>query len=412
MSTIPTEQNVSPELEARTGGAPGAAVGVLGEKLRRLGIGSAGGMRSTAMLLLFVVLTIYFNAKSGGIFLTADNVNLLIRQASVLAVVAAGTTAIMIMGEIDLSIGSAIYLTGLFSAEAVVKWHLPLLLVIGLTVCAGLVLGAFQGACVAWLGMPSFIVTLGGLLAFRGIGEAWSGAASIAPISNSFADLTEGAVADTVTWIGVAAIGVVGLVLIARGARRRHASEGVAALARAGGKLLILGIVIAACLWVASSTFGLPTAALWIVGVGGALTLMLSRAVIGRDAYLIGANREASFRAGLAVRRNVLIGFLISGAIYGIGGILLTARLDGSTASAGTSYELYAIAAAVLGGVSLRGGAGAVPGVVGGALLLSLIQNGMDLTSTSTFTQSIVEAGILLLAVALDVLARRRSSAK
>lgn len=368
-------------------------------------------MRSGAMLVVFVVLAVYFNANSGGVFLTANNVNLLIRQTSVLAVVAAGTTAIMVMGEIDLSIGSAIYVTGLLAAKADADWHFPLLAMIAITITGGVVLGAFQGMCVAVLGMPSFIVTLGGLLAFRGIGEAWSGAASIAPVSNGFANLTEGAVSNLVTWAGVVVLGLAGLFAVGRGLVRNQSPDRLVTVARAAFHLLVLAAVIGVCVWLTTSIFGLPTAGLWIVGVGGVLWLMLSRTVPGRNAYLIGSNREASFRAGLPVRWTVFSGFIVSGVIYGLGGILLTARLDGSTSTAGTNYELFAIASAVLGGVSLRGGMGAVPGVIGGALLLSVIQNGMDLTSTSTFTQAIVEAGILLLAVALDILARRRSAA-
>lgn len=379
--------------------------------LRRLGLGSVGSMRSIAMLAVFAVLAVYFNANSGGIFLTANNVNLLIRQTSVLAVVAAGTTAIMVMGEIDLSIGSAIYLTGLLAAKADVDWQLPLLAVIGITIAGGMVLGCFQGFCVAFLGMPSFIVTLGGLLAFRGIGEAWSQAASIAPVSNGFADLTEGSVSSLITWVGVVILGLAGVLAVGRQLIRHYPRARLAAAARAAGRLLILAAVIGVCIWLASSIFGLPTAGIWIVVVGAVLWLILARTVPGRNAYLIGSNREASFRAGVPVRWTVFAGFVVSGVIYGLGGILLTARLDGSTATAGTNYELFAIASAVLGGVSLRGGVGAVPGVIGGALLLSVIQNGMDLTSTSTFTQAIVEAGILLVAVALDIVARRRSAA-
>jgi D-xylose transport system permease protein len=423
MSTTPTAAEPGGEPDIRGSGdvptptpirEPGGRDGGSGSvmsTLQRFGLGSASSMRSGAMLVVFVVLAIYFNANSGGIFLTANNANLLIRQTSVLAVVAAGTTAIMVMGEIDLSIGSAIYLTGLLAAKADADWHVPLLAMIAITIAGGVVLGAFQGMCVAVLGMPSFIVTLGGLLAFRGIGEAWSGAASIAPVSNGFANLTEGAVSNLVTWVGVAVLGLAGLLAVGRNLMRRHSTDRLVTVARAAFQLLLLAAVIGVCIWLTTSIFGLPTAGIWIVGVGGILWLILSRTVPGRNAYLIGSNREASFRAGLPVRWTVFSGFIVSGVIYGLGGILLTARLDGSTSTAGTNYELFAIASAVLGGVSLRGGMGAVPGVIGGALLLSVIQNGMDLTSTSTFTQAIVEAAILLLAVALDILARRRAAA-
>ena len=365
--------------------------------------------QAAAVVVVFAALAIYFDVGSGGAFVTSENLNLLTRQASVLAVVAAGTTAVMVMGEIDLSIGSAIYLTGLVAAWADVQWGLPLGVVVLATVVCGILLGAWQGFLVAVVGMPSFIVTLGGLLAFQGIGETWSQAASIAPVSGTFANFTEGTIAPTAGYVGVGVIGAASIVLICLRARRSADHGEPRVWVGAAVRIVTVMACVAVAIWMNRTAFGLPTAALWVLGVGGILWFLMARSRFGRDAYLIGSNRTAAFHAGISVRGRVFVGFLIAGISYGLGGLVLTARLDGSTATAGMNYELDAIAAAVLGGVSLRGGVGSVPGVLGGAFLLTLIQNGMDLTSTSTFLQAIVEAAILIGAVALDSIVRRRT---
>jgi D-xylose transport system permease protein len=357
---------------------------------------------------IFAILATFFDIYSGGIFLTSRNAALLLRQSVVVSLVAAGTAVIMIMGEIDLSIGSAIYLTGLVAAQADQNWGLPLVAVILLAIATGVALGFFQGFWIAWVGVPSFIVTLAGQLAFRGIGQTWSNAATISPINADFSDLTEGFVPAVPAIALLTALMLLGLTILVaglRGARERGELRRTASFSR---NLIALVALVLGLGWLAFG-FGLPTATLWVLLIGGLLWFVMTQTSFGRNAYLIGSNRQAAFIAGLSVKRNILAGFIISGVIYGIGGVLTTARLDGSTANTGNYVELDAIAAAVIGGVSLRGGMGAIPGVIGGAILLSMIDNGMNLVATSTFAQAIVKGGILLGAVALDAYASRRS---
>ena len=367
-----------------------------------------GGWRIVTTLTIFAALAVVFEVLSGGIFLTSRNAALLLRQSSVIAVLAAGTGVIMIMGEIDLSIGSAVYLTGLLASTADANWGLPLAAVFLVTVAAGLAMGIFQGFWVARVGVPSFIVTLAGMLAFRGIGETWTQAATVSPISRGFTNLTEAFVNPALAIVMLGIILMAGLIALGWSARR--SADNGEANSRASLIRDVVGLIalVLGLLYLATG-FGLPTATLWILGVGAVLWFLMTRTAFGRNAYLIGSNRQAAVIAGLRVRWYLFTGFIISGVSYAIGGILISARLDGSTSQTGTFYELDAIAAAVIGGVSLRGGIGTIPGIIGGAILLSMIDNGMNLVATSTFAQLIVKGAILLTAVALDAYASRRT---
>jgi D-xylose transport system permease protein len=148
----------------------------------------------------------------------------------------------------------------------------------------------------------------------------------------------------------------------------------------------------------------------WMAIIVLVLAVLMAKTVFGRNAYLLGANREAAQYSGINVKRTVFMGFVIMGALYGVGGILLTARLGSSTPGAGEFMELDAIAAAVIGGVSLRGGMGTVAGAVMGALLLTVINNGMSILNISSFSQLVIKGLILLLALGLDAYVLRRTA--
>ena len=363
--------------------------------------------RSTVLLLAAVLLVLYFEHASGGIFITATNASLLLRQTAVVAVAAAGIAILIIMGEIDLSIGSSAFLTGLVAAQCqVAGWGVAssVMAAIG----TGLVLGFVQGLVITRLALPAFVVTLAGLLLWRGIGLMWTDAAAIGPVSSEFADLTEGRMSSITTTALAALVFAYG----AWSAYRRYRSakqEGSnvtfgASLASVAGWTLLAG----ALLWIGAGGTGLPNAILWIAAIVIILGFALSRAKFGRRVYLVGSNREAAMYAGISVNRIVLSGFIIMGAIYGIAGTMLIARVGTSTADSGINLELTAIAAAVIGGVSLRGGIGSIVGALLGAFLLSTIDNGMSLLGVSSYAENVVKALILVFAVGLDGYFTRR----
>lgn len=367
--------------------------------------------RVLSMVLVFVVLAVIFHWQSDGIFFTSRNLSLLLRQAAPVAVVAAGVSMLMIMAEIDLSIGSAVFLTGVVAAELQVVHGAATVPAVLAAIVAGAVLGAWQGFWVVRLAVPSFIVTLAGLLAFRGIGLLWTNAATVSPLDQSFVSLAESFISPTLSYVILAGLLAACVGAVMRSARfgRHHGIpvrvEGLIV------RLLVTAASFAFLAWIAGGFLGIPMALVWVAGVGIVLGFVMARTTFGRNAYLIGSNREAAVLAGINVRMQVFIGFVLMGVIYGIGGVLLTARLGSSTASSGTNLELDAIAAAVIGGTSLAGGVGTVAGAMAGALLLATIDNGMGLINFSSFAQLVVKGGVLLIALALDSFTRARRRA-
>jgi D-xylose transport system permease protein len=364
--------------------------------------------RTLTMVIIFVVLAIVFNIASGDIFLTPRNLSLLLRQASIVALVAAGVSILMIMGEIDLSIGSAVYLCGVLAAALQHSLGWDILPTVGATIVLGVVLGLWQGFWVVTVGVPSFIVTLAGLLAFRGIGFYATDAATIAPVSEAYSALSEAFLPIPATLVLL----LVGLVAAGAYILRRHR---LLEQRLGGGRRLQLGIQLFALLataaflaWIFSGFRGLPAALLWVAVIGVVLWVLMTKTVFGRNAYLTGSNREASVLAGIPLSRQLYFGFLLMGALYGIAATLVTARLGASTPTTGMYMELDAIAGAVIGGTALKGGIGTIPGAIVGAILLTTIDNGMSLLNISSFLQLVIKGLVLLFALAFDAYMTKR----
>jgi D-xylose transport system permease protein len=374
--------------------------GAGGVGLGRLGQAFSG--RFLSMLIVFILLCLFFHIASDGIFFQSRNLSLLLRQASIVAVVAAGVSILMVMGEIDLSIGSAVFLCSVIAATLQYTYGVNPWLTIGVTVLAGIAMGGTQGALVVGLGVPSFIVTLAGLLAFRGVGFYATDAATIGPVSDAFSEVSEGFIPTTATYVILAlAFVAVGAYLIRR--ERRHTADGESFdRTRVAVWLLILALVLGLFAWIFGGFLGIPNALVWMAICGICLWVLMTRSKFGRNAYLIGSNREAATLAGIRIYRHILAGFVLMGALYGIAGVLITARLGAATPSTGTYMELDAIAGAVIGGTSLRGGVGTVIGAIVGSILLTTIDNGMSIMNVSSFIQLIVKGIVLVLALAVD----------
>ncbi|OBC11936.1 hypothetical protein A5784_03685 [Mycobacterium sp. 852013-50091_SCH5140682] len=359
--------------------------------------------RATVLLVAALALILYFDYASGGLFITTTNASLLLRQTAVIAVIASGVAVLIIMGEIDLSIGSAVFFTGLVAAQCqVAGWDLVSTILA--SVCVGVVMGLLQGVVVVRFGVPAFVVTLAGLLLWRGVGLMWTNAVAVGPVPSAFSSLTEGRLSNMVGILLSVAV-VLACFLVTLTKVRENRSLGIGLVAPA-----VAGVLCAAgLLWVAYGKVGLPNALLWIAAVGIVLTIVMTRAKFGRRAFLVGSNPEAAAFAGVSAGRTVLLGFILMGAIYGIAGVMLTARLSTSTADSGYSLELVAIAAAVIGGNSLRGGVGSIQGAILGAFLLATIDNGMSLLGVSSYAQNVVKGLILVLAVGIDGYLTRRN---
>jgi len=364
--------------------------------------------RVLAMVLVFLALAIVFNTLSDNIFLSSRNLSLLLRQASIVAIVAAGVSILMVMGEIDLSIGSAVYLCGVVAATLQQSYALAVLPTVVATIGVGLLLGVWQGIWVVSLGVPSFIVTLAGLLAFRGIGFYATDAATIAPVSDAYSALSEAFIPIRATWFVLAGLFVAACAYVVL-RYRRLATYSQSANPRAlTVRITILALTTLALTYVFSGFRGLPVALIWVGVVGLLLWILMTRTVFGRNAYLTGSNREASVLAGISLKRQLYLGFTLMGGLYAIAGTLITARLGASTPTTGMYLELDAIAGAVIGGTALKGGVGTVPGAIVGAVLLTTIDNGMSLLNVSSFLQLVIKGMVLLFALAFDAYMTRR----
>ena len=397
-----------------------------------------------ALLLIWIV----FHVLSGGLFLTPRNLWNLSVQSSSVAVMAAGMVFVIVSRNIDLSVGSMLGFIGMVMGVIQVTL-LPELLGFEhpatwiLTLAAGLflgvMLGAFQGFVIAYLGIPSFIVTLGGLLVWRGAAWWVTHGQTVAPLDGTFRLMgggTEGSIGAGWSWAlaVIACAAVIMLLAQSRGRRMKfHFPLRPMAAEIFLGSMTCTVIVAAVAIFNAypwpigsvrryaqANHIALPDGGLFIahgiavpvliaIGVGVTVTFLATRTRFGRYIYAIGGNPEAAELAGVNNRWVILKVFMLMGFLTAISGAISIARLDAATNSEGVLAELLVIAAAVIGGTSLSGGVGTVAGAMLGAVLMQSLQSGMVLLGVDTPLQNIVVGAILVLAVALDTVYRRRT---
>jgi D-xylose transport system permease protein len=371
---------------------------------------SAQLLRSYGMLLALAALWIIFAFATNGIFLTARNFSNLIRQTAVTGVLAVGMVMVIVTGEIDLSVGSLVGLSGMAAVMVQTTWHWGFVPSVLVGVLVGLVVGCFQGWLTAWARVPSFIVTLGGLLAWRGAAQGICSGNTYPIAVESFKEIGQGYLSARVG-IALAAIGVAATVWSVVSRSRARKQHGLIPWSAAGAALRIgaPSVLIVAFVAALNVYAGVPIPVLILVAIALAGAFLTQHTRFGRHLYAIGGNPEAARLSGIDLRGNVVLTFCILGALAGIAGIIYTARVGSASPDAGTLLELDAIAACVIGGASLMGGRGTVLGACLGALFMASLDNGMSLENIPDFVQNIVKGGILVAAVGLDMLGRRRS---
>jgi D-xylose transport system permease protein len=362
------------------------------------------------------LITLYFYSKNQN-FLKPVNLDNLVVQTAAVSIIAMGVVFVLLLGEIDLSIG---YVSGVGGVTVAIlqqpdgKHQVTGLLAILCAVAVGAAIGAFQGSFVALIGVPSFVVTLAGLLAWQGVVLKAIGDQGVITIQDNIVnDVANYLFSDRAGWI-MAAIAIGGYTLsvilgmIGRrraGIPRRHPIVIV-------GKIVVVAALTILAVHVLNKGGGVPLAGVLVVALLIFWTYISQRTVFGRHVYAVGGNAEAARRAGINVPRIKIIVFMISSAMAALGGVVFAARLTSVDLNAGGGTILLdAISAAVIGGTSLFGGRGKVRDAVVGALLISAIANGIDLVGYSSATRFIVTGVILLAAVTLDTVLRRRQAA-
>jgi D-xylose transport system permease protein len=365
-------------------------------------------LRTYGMVLALILVWGVFAVATSGVFIEPRNLSNLIRQTAVTGVLAVGMVMVIVTGEIDLSVGSLVGISGMVAvlAQGSLHWGLVLSLLAG--IFTGLLIGTLQGALIAYGQIPSFIVTLGGLLAWRGATKGVSSGNTYPIEIQAFKSVGQSYLS-TSSAVVLAAVCVAILawqVVRSNRARRRGGltawDAGTMALRILGPALLVTVSVV-----VLGRYAGVPIPVVILLGIALAGAFLTQNTTFGRYLYAIGGNSEAARLSGINLRSHVLTAFGIMGALSGVAGIIYTARVGSAGPDAGTLLELDAIAACVIGGASLMGGRGTVFGACLGALFMSSLDNGMSLKNVPDFIQDIVKGGVLVTAVGLDVLGRR-----
>ncbi|CWX06240.1 TPA: sugar ABC transporter permease [Haemophilus influenzae] len=355
------------------------------------------------MLIAIAVIMAFFSVATDGAYLSPRNISNLLRQTSITGILAIGMVFVIISAEIDLSVGSLMGLLGGFAAIADVWWGFPLPATIIATIALGLIFGIWNGWWVAYRKVPSFIVTLAGYLAFRGILIGLTNGTTVSPISGTMTVIGQGYLSD-IAGVILGGIAVIGFVLWGNYQRRsrQQLQLEVSALSKDFTKYALFAVIVLGAIYLLNDYRGIPFPVL-VLAVLAILGLFLSRKTsFGRHVYAIGGNIDAAKLSGINVEKTKLIIFAMNGVLVAIAGLILSARLGAGSPSAGQNAELDAIAACVIGGASLAGGVGSVFGVVIGALIIASLDNGMSMLDVPTFWQYIVKGGILLLAVWID----------
>lgn len=344
-------------------------------------------------------------------FLTARNLSNLFTQMSVTSILAIGMVLVIVAGHIDLSVGSIVGLTGGLTAVFSNWLELPAIIVILGTLAAGAVLGLLQGWLVAYKMIPAFIVTLGGMLVFRGVLMGVTESMTI-PVSDQVLALLGNAYFAQGFGIvlGVLAIGsIVWSTLKKRRSRLKYGFE-VPPLSVDIIKMAGLSLLVALFVLVMNAYKGIPFPIIFVIVLAAIFYFLSTKTTFGRHIYAIGGNLEAARLSGINIRRKTMLVFLLSGLLAAIAAIVLTSRLASATITAGNMAEMDAIAACVIGGTSLMGGAGTVLGALIGALVMTSLDNGMSLMGLESFWQYVVKGSILVFAVWLDISNRRKGA--
>ncbi|MGH8928503.1 MAG: sugar ABC transporter permease [Acidimicrobiia bacterium] len=403
--------------------------------------------RLLGMLVALAVIWVGFHILSGGTFLTPRNLWNLSVQTSVVAIMATGMVLIIVSRNIDLSVGSMLGVVGMAVGLIQAEWlpnligfdH-PLTWIIALLagIVLGAAMGALQGFIVAYVGVPSFIVTLGGLLVWRGLAWALASGRTIAPMDGTFQLLgggSRGRIGGPASWaVGlVACLGIIALLLSGRRQRRKFGFRlrPVWADVTLGvvGSVAVLGAVAVinsypmpealarqyaearGIPWPESGlniALGIANPVLIALGMAVVMTIIATRRRFGRYVFAIGGNPEAAELGGIKTRWTILKAFILMGILVAVGAAVQTARLNAATSGLGQLTELYVIAAAVIGGTSLAGGIGTISGAVLGALVMQSLQSGMVLMGVDAPLQDIVVGIVLVIAVAIDTVYRKR----
>ena len=375
-------------------------------------------IREYGMLIALVAVMLFFQVVTEGILFKPVNITNLVLQNSYVITMALGMLLVIVSGGIDLSVGSVVAVVGALAGVLIVRYDVNWVLAVAICLLLGAAIGAFQGYWIAYVKIPSFIVTLAGMLVFRGLTYVLLAGESVGPFPTGFQKISSGFIPDmfhvegihlTTILIGVAlSIVLILLDLRGRSNQQRYGFEVTPFYFFIAKNVVITGAIMGLCYLMASYK-GLPNVLVLLFVFITAYAFLTSQSVIGRRIYAMGGNAKAAKLSGVNTERLLFTTFVNMGVLAALAGLIVAARLNSSTPNAGDGMELDVIAAVFIGGASAQGGIGTVIGAVVGAFLIGVLNNGMSIMGLGIDWQKVVKGLVLLAAVFFDVYNKNKS---
>jgi putative multiple sugar transport system permease protein len=373
--------------------------------------------RDYGMLLSLLVIMLFFQVVTNGTLLRPLNLTNLVLQNSYIVIMALGMLLVIVAGHIDLSVGSIVGFVGGLAAMMMVRWGFdPVTTTIACLIVGGLI-GAAQGYWVAYFKVPSFIVTLAGMLVFKGLTLALLGGMSVGPFPVVFQRLSSGFIPDvfggegfnyTALFLGTASVAaIIYFSFRSRANQLKHAVE-TAPLGLFLFKNGLLAVLVIAFCYLMATYRGLPNVLVIMAVLIALYAFVTNRTTVGRRVYALGGNEKAAKLSGIKTERLTFLTFVNMGVLAGLAGLIFAARLNTATPKAGLGFELDVIAAVFIGGASATGGVGKVTGAVIGAFVMGVMNNGMSILGIGIDYQQVIKGLVLLAAVSLDVYNRKK----
>jgi putative multiple sugar transport system permease protein len=391
-------------------------VGVQLETLKQM---LKNNIREYGMVIALVSIMAFFEIISNGTLLMPLNVTNLIQQNSYILILAIGMLLVIVAFQIDLSVGSIAAFIGSMSAIFMVDHHMSVVPAVILSLAIGGLAGAWQGYWVSYFRIPAFIVTLAGMLLFRGLTMTTLGGQSKGPFPVAFQDISNGFIPDFFHGAGIHITTIViGVILTflyiyfeisSRSAKKKYGFK-VMPWRFAIAKIVLIGVAINWFMYLLAIYKGIPNVLILLSVLIVFYTFITQKTILGRHIYAVGGNEKAAKLSGVKTKRIVFWVFVNMGMLAALSGLVFAARLNAATPKAGTGFELDAIAACFIGGASTAGGIGTVMGAIIGGLVMGIMNNGMSLMGVTIDMQQTIKGLVLLLAVAFDIFTKSKQS--
>ena len=377
-------------------------------------------LRKYTMVIVLILVTLFFTWKTGGRMLLPQNVNNLIAQNAYVFILATGMLlCILTGGNIDLSVGSIVCFVGAIGATFMVNKGFNVYVSIIIMLLAGLLIGAWQGFWIAYRRIPPFIVTLAGMLMFRGLSNIVLDGFTIAPLPDKYLELFNSYIIDffhgdvfNITSLVVGFIVACIFVVVTFKGRISKIQKGysVASMGSDVGKCIVVSLVVVVFMWRLGQYKGIPNILIWIAVIVLIYWYITSKTVIGRHLYAIGGNEKAAQLSGINTNKVYFFAYANMGLLAAFAAMVTIARLNSANPTAGDGYEMDAIGSCFIGGASAYGGSGTIPGVIIGATLMGVINLGMSIMGVDANWQKVVKGAVLLAAVIFDVETKKNKS--